>query len=140
MDIEQEDVEIRMTILLEYCKRSYEQSDNPNIHFYNIHELKNMDNEIIKLNVIHIINENWVRGGVDDENSHSFPWITRINSKGIELIEKIIEELEKKISELQDGLKSKINTKDKILTLIAFYEKDKKNKIKILEIAGNIIS
>ena len=140
MSIEQENIEIRMTILLEYCKRSYEQSDNPNMHFYNIHELKNTDNEIIKLNAIHIINENWVRGGVDDENSHSFPWITRINSKGIELIERIIKELEKKMPELQDELKSKINTKDKILTLVTFYEKDKKNKMKVLEIAGNILS
>lgn len=140
MSIKQEDVRIRIAILLEYCKRSYEKSDNLNMHFYNIPELKKTNNEIIKLNAIHLINENLVRGGIDDANSHTFPWITRINSKGTELVERIINESEKKILRLQDELKSKTSTKDKILSLITFYEDDQNTKMKILEITEKIFS
>ena len=52
------DVEIRTILLFEYCKRAYGQSDNPEMHFYVIPELRDIDNEIIKANAIHLIDEN----------------------------------------------------------------------------------
>ena len=140
MSINENDVKIRGILLFEYCKRLYEQSNNPKMHFYNIPELKSIDNEIIKLNAIHLIDENVVRGGVDEENSHLFPWITRINPKGIELVEKIVNESEKKILEIQTELKSKTSTREKILCLIFFYENNKKVKKTIIEISQNILS
>jgi hypothetical protein len=35
-----------------------------------------------------LIDENLVRGGIDEEKDHSFPWITRLTSTGIKWIEK----------------------------------------------------
>ena len=140
MNINQENVKITISLLFEYCKRSYDQSDNPEMHFYNIPELKKIDNETIKLNAIHLIDENLVRGGVDEENSHLFPWITRINLKGLELVEKIVSESEKKILELQDELKPKTSTKDKILSFISLYENNENVKMKVIEVTQNIIS
>ena len=140
MRINQDDVKIRVILLFEYCKRSYEQSANSKMHFYNIPELKKIDNEIIKLNAIYLIDENLVRGGVDEENSHLFPWITRINPKGLELVEKIVTESEKKIFEIQNELKSKTSTRDKILSLIFSYENNKNVEMTILEISQKILS
>jgi len=102
------DVKIRTILLFEYCKRSYGQSDNPEMHFYVIPELREIDNEIIKANAVYLIAKNLVRGGVDEDASHSFPWITRINPTGMKLVERIVDESESKIPELQGKLKDKL--------------------------------
>ena len=134
------DVEIRTILLFEYCKRAYGQSDNPEMHFYVIPELRDIDNEIIKANAIHLIDENLVRGGVDQDTSHSFPWITRINSTGMKLVERIVDESESKISELQYELKSKTSTQDRVLGFITYCFKFKDIPTRILYIAKDIVS
>jgi len=58
------------------------------MHMYNFPELKEIDNEIIFKNAKFLIDENLVRGGIDEEKDHLFPWITRLTSTGIELVEK----------------------------------------------------
>ena len=85
-----ENIKIRKTILLEYYWRLHGQSKNPEMHFFNIPELKEIDNEIIAVNAIHLIDENFVRGGVDVEGERRFPWITRILPKGITFVEQLI--------------------------------------------------
>ena len=35
-----------------------------------------------------LIDENLVRGGVDEQGDHIFPWITKLTSTGIEWMEK----------------------------------------------------
>jgi len=119
------DVKIRILLLFEYCKRDYGKSDNPEMHFYAIPELLNIDNEIIKANAVYLIAENLVRGGVDEDASHSFPWITRINPTGLKLVERIVDESESKMPELQDELKDKTDTQDRVLGFIACYFKFK---------------
>ena len=42
-----------------------------------------------------MIDENLVRGGIDEEEEHSFPWITRLTLTGI----KFVEEKYQRISE-----------------------------------------
>jgi hypothetical protein len=109
------------------------------MHFYVIPELRDIDNETIKANAVYLIAENLVRGGVDEDGSHSFPWITRINPTGIKLVEKIAKESESKISELQDELKDKMDTQDRVLGLIAYCFKFKYVPTEILNVAKKII-
>ena len=85
-----ENIKIRKIILLEYYSRLHGKSKNPEIHFFNIPELKEIDNEIIAVNAIYLIDENFVRGGVDVEGEQRFPWITRILPKGITFVEQLI--------------------------------------------------
>jgi len=133
------DVKIRVILLFEYCKRSYGKSENPEMHFYKIPELCNINNKIIESNAIYLIDENLVRGGIDVNGSYSFPGITRINSSGIKLVERIIDESELKIPELQDELKDKTNTQEKILCFIAFCFKKDDFPIEIMNVTQDII-
>jgi hypothetical protein len=133
------DAMIRVTILFEYYKRSFEQSDNPEMHFYVIPELRDTDNEIIKANAVHLIDENLVRGGVDDDGVQTFPWIRRITSTGMDLIQRLIDESESHIPELHDRLKDKTDSQEKILDYIAYCLKSEKFPIKILNVAKTII-
>ena len=133
------DVKIRIILLFEYCKRAFGKSDNSEMHFYVIPELRDIDNEIIKANAVYLITENLVRGGVDEDGSHSFPWITRINPTGMKLVERIAEESKSKISELQDELKDKTDTQDRILGLIPYCFKFKYVPTEILNVAKKII-
>jgi hypothetical protein len=82
------DEKIQKIILTEYYSRLKGSSKMPQMHMYNFPELKEIDNEIIFKNAKFLIDENLVRGGIDEEESHSFPWITRLTSTGIEYIEK----------------------------------------------------
>ena len=79
--------EIRDMILKEFYKRSQSKSENPNLHMYNFPELKEIDNKRIFENVKYLINENLVRGGIDQDENQSFPWISRLTSLGTKLIE-----------------------------------------------------
>jgi hypothetical protein len=130
---------IRIIILFEYCKRSYGQSDNPEMHFYVIPELRDIDNEIIKANAVYLIDENLVRGGVDDDSSQTFPWIRRITSKGMDLIEQLVCESESNIQGLQDELKDKANMNDRISCLITYCFGFDVFPTKILNIAKKIV-
>ena len=79
--------QIRKSILLEYHRRSKGISSNPEIHMYNFPELKEIDNKEIYQNAKYLIDENLVRGGID-EGSNEFPWITKLTVLGIESLEK----------------------------------------------------
>ena len=79
--------EIRDIVLKEFYKRSQSKSENPNLHMYNFPELKEIDNKRIFENVKYLINENLVRGGIDQDENQSFPWISRLTSLGTKLIE-----------------------------------------------------
>ena len=82
------DEQIRNIILTEYHKREKGISKNPETHMYNFPELKETNNDDIFQNAKYLIDENLVRGGVDEERDHIFPWITKLTSRGIELMEK----------------------------------------------------
>ena len=77
---------IRNIILKEFYKRSQSKSENHNLHMYNFPELKEIDNKRIFENVKYLINENLVRGGIDQDENQSFPWISRLTSLGTKLI------------------------------------------------------
>ena len=79
--------EIRKIILKEFYKRAQGKSENPKIHMYNFPELKETDNEIIFENVKYLINENLVRGGIDQDENQLFPWVSRITPTGREFVE-----------------------------------------------------
>jgi len=81
------DEKIRKTILLEYYKRSKGKSKNTQIHMYNFPELKELNNKDIFNNAKYLIDENLVRGGIDEEGENLFPWITRLTNAGIKLVE-----------------------------------------------------
>jgi hypothetical protein len=81
------DDKIRKIILIEYYARFKKNSKTPEMHMYNFPGLKEMDNEIIFKNAKYLIDANLVRGGIDEEKDHSFPWITRLTPTGIKLIE-----------------------------------------------------
>ena len=89
MEKNPENIKIKKIILREYYSRLHKQSKNPEIHFFNIPELKEIDNQIIAKVAISLIDENCVRGGVDVEREQKFPWITRILPKGIAFLEQI---------------------------------------------------
>ena len=86
--IKQTDEQIRKIILLEYQNRLNKTSKNPEVHIYNFLKLKEIDNKIILKNVKYLINENLVRGGIDEEGENMFPWITKLTPLGIKLVEK----------------------------------------------------
>ena len=81
------DDKIRKIILAEYYARLKGNSKTPEMHMYNFPELKEIDNEIIFKSAKYLIDANLVRGGIDEEKDHSFPWITRLTPAGIKLIE-----------------------------------------------------
>ena len=81
------DDKIRRVVLVEYYARLKKNSKIPEMHMYNFPELKEIDNEIIFKNAKYLIDANLVRGGIDEEKDHSFPWITRLTPTGIKLIE-----------------------------------------------------
>ena len=130
-----QDVLIRVILLFEYYKRSCGKSNNPEMHFYVIPELREIDNKIIEVNATFLIDNNLVRGGVDVDASHSFPWITRINSTGVNLIEKIIHESKLNIIELKD----ESDPQDKILDFITYCLKFKEVPKSVLSAAKNIV-
>ena len=82
------DDQIRKIILTEYYQRSKGMSRNPETHMYNFPELKETNNKKIFQNAKYLIDENLVRGGIDEEGSKKFPWITKLTSLGIESLEK----------------------------------------------------
>ena len=85
--------EIRNIILNEFYKRTKGESKNPKIHMYNFPELKKIDNKKIFENIKYLINENLVRGGIDQDENQSFPWITKLTTSGRKIVEdKKIEE------------------------------------------------
>jgi len=86
--IKQTDEQIRKIILLEYQNRLKKTSKNPEIHIYNFPKLKEINNEIILKNIKYLINENLVRGGIDEEGENVFPWITKLTPLGIKLLKK----------------------------------------------------
>ena len=86
--ISEMDEKIKKIILTEYYARLKGNSKIPKMHMYNFPELKEIDNEIIFKNAKYLIDSNLVRGGIDEEKDHSFPWITRLTPAGIKLIEK----------------------------------------------------
>ena len=133
------DAQIRLIILFEYCKRSFGKSDNPEMHFYVIPELRDTDNEIIKMNAVHLIDENLVRGGVDDDGSQTFPWIRKITPAGMQLVERLVGESKSNIPELHDELKDKTKTQDKVLGFIAYCLRTDDFPTKVLEIAKNTL-
>ena len=74
-------------ILTEYHARLNGNSEIPKMHIYNFPELKEIENDVIFKNAKYLIDSNLVRGGIDEEKDHSFPWITRLTPAGIKLIE-----------------------------------------------------
>ena len=54
---------------------------------YNFPQLKEIENEVIFQNIKYLINEGLVRGGIDQDENQSFPWITRLTSLGIKFVE-----------------------------------------------------
>ena len=94
MQENQQNIKIQKIILSEYYLRLHSQSKNAEIHFFNLPELKEIDNQIIAINAIYLIDENFVRGGVDVEGDKRFPWITRILPKGITFVEQQIHKSE----------------------------------------------
>ena len=102
MEVDQrEDIKIRLIILFEYYLRANGKSKNPEMHFFKIPELKEIDNQIIASNAIYLIDRSFVRGGVDVEGDNTFPWITRILPKGTTFVEQITMQTQN-ISEIKD--------------------------------------
>ena len=85
---EEKNNKIKKIILIEYYARLKGSSKNPEIHMYNFPELKETDNKKIFQNAKYLIDENLVRGGIDEEGSNEFPWITKLTVLGIESLEK----------------------------------------------------
>ena len=81
------DDQIMEIILLEYYKRSKGKSKNPEMHIYNFPQLKEINNKVIFQSIKYLIDENLVRGGIDEDGDHSFPGITRLTPEGIKLVE-----------------------------------------------------
>ncbi len=132
------DVRIRLLILFEYCKRDYGKSCNPQMHFYVIPELRDTDNDIIKTNAIYLIDKNFVRGGVDDDGSQTFPWIRRITNSGMALLEQLIDESKKNIPEMHDELKDDSGNEGRIASFIDYCLKSETFSYRVLDVAKNI--
>lgn len=109
------------------------------MHFYVIPELCDMDNEIIKANAVHLIDENLVRGGVDDDGTKTFPWIRRITPTGMQLIQRLADESKSNIPELHDKLKNKEDSMGKTLEFMAYCLGSDEFPAKVLDIAKNIV-
>lgn len=82
------DDKIKKIILTEYYARLKGNSKISKMHMYNFPELKEISNKHIFQNAKYLIDENMVRGGIDEEEGNSFPWITRLTDAGIKVLEK----------------------------------------------------
>ena len=108
MTLLDDDIQIKLQILFEYCLRLHKQSINPEMHFFKIPKLNTIDNDIIFKNSVNLIDENFVRGGVDVEGDNSFPWITRITPKGISERSKLTINFIKRKMKEYDELKNEL--------------------------------
>ena len=138
MDDVKTNSKIRTVILFEYCKRSFGKSNNPEMPFYMIPELRDIDKDVIKTNAIHLIDNNLVRGGIDDDGSQTFPWIRRITSNGMEIIENMTDESMLGAHELQDAEIGKTKKHDKIFRFISQCFETKVFPDKVLIIAKTL--
>jgi len=133
-----DDIQIKLQILFEYCLRLHKQSINPEMHFFKIPKLNTIDNDIIFKNSVNLIDENFVRGGVDVEGDNSFPWITRITPKGISLVEQLVIKSEQNLPEISSKLKNMLTIEEKIIFLILHCMKNDKIPIDVAEIAHDL--
>lgn len=117
LDIDKErDVRIKTILLFEYYKQLY--GEDSGVYHYVLPELKDIDNQIIDANVIFLIDENYLRGTVEYTNAGAIPFITRINSKGMKLVESIVEKAETFEGLEKSQSKDFGSTKEKILFYI----------------------
>jgi len=139
MEINQErDIKIRTTLLFEFYNQAYGQSKNVGLHYYVIPELKDIDNQIIDANAIYLIDEGLVRGGVEQAGSNSFPYITRINSTGMKLVENLVLKSEENIPEIKEELNNKSSIQEKVVSVVSFCLKHKETALSILSIAKDM--
>jgi len=139
MEINQErDIKIRTTLLFEFYNQAYGQSKNVGMHYYVIPELQDIDNQIIDANAIYLIDENLVKGGVETAGSSSFPYITRINSTGMKLVENLVLKSEKNIPEIKEELKNKSSIQDKVVSVVSYCLQHKEIGFSIINIAKDM--
>lgn len=108
------------------------------MHFFKIPKLNAIDNNTLFKNSVNLIDENFVRGGVDVEGDNSFPWITRITPKGISLVEQLVIKSEQNLPEISSKLKNMLIIEEKMFFLILHCMKNDKIPIDVVEIAHDL--
>jgi hypothetical protein len=138
MEINQErDIKIRTILLFEFYNQLYGQSKNTG-HYYILPELQDIDNQIIDANAIYLIDENLVRGDVEYAGSNSLPYITRINSTGMKLVENLVLKSEENIPEIKEELKNKSSIQDKVVSVVSYCLQHKEIALNVVDIAKDM--
>lgn len=120
------DLKIRWKLLCIYYDRLYSQKREGPDPMYKLAQDEGIDQNIVNANVIYLLDEGLLRGQVSYTSSGALPYVTRIYSTGMQLVEKLYE---KSQSNLKPEIKSKLDaiqsTVDRVLTWIELCIKGK---------------
>jgi len=113
------DLEIRWKLLCIYYDRLYSQERDGPDPMYKFAQDGEIDQKIVNANVIYLLDEGLLRGDVSYTTAGSHPYVTRIYSSGMKLVEKLYEKsqtnLDSETKSKLDGIQSKV---DRVLTWI----------------------
>ena len=101
------DLEIQWKLLCIYYDKLYSLSKEGPDPTYKLAQDENIDYRIINTNVICLIDEHFLEGTINYTTAIPIATVTRINSRGIKLVEKLYQ---KSYDSLNDETKSKLDS------------------------------
>jgi len=113
------DLAIRWKLLCTYYDKLYSNSRERPDPVYKLAQDEKIDISIVYANTIFLIEENLLRGTISHTTGGAIPFVTRINSSGMKLVERLFEESLKNLDvETQTKLAKLESQADKVLEWI----------------------
>lgn len=113
------DLAIRWKLLCIYYDRLITNSRERPDPVYKLAQDEKIDISVVYANTIFLIEENLLRGTISHTTGGAIPFVTRINSTGMKLVERLFEESQKSLdSETQTKLAKLESKTDKVLEWI----------------------
>ena len=113
------DLEIRWKLLCIYYDTLYSQERGGSDPMYKFAQDEGIDQKIVNANVIYLLDEGLLRGDVSYTSAGAHPYVTRIYSSGMKLVEELYEKsqsnLDSETKSQLDGIQSKV---ERVLTWI----------------------
>jgi len=133
------DLEIRWKILCIYYDQLYSKDRSGGDPVYKFAKEEGIDQNIVDANVIYLIDEGLLRGDISYTSSGGHPFVTRIYSSGMKLVEKLYEKSQKNLEpEIKSKLDSIQSKTDRVLTWIQLCIKGRNLAPEIIALINDI--
>lgn len=113
------DLEIRWKLLCIYYDQLYSQEKIRPDPMYKFAQDEGIDQKVVNANVIYLLDEGLLRGDISYTTGGQHPYVTRIYSRGMKLVEKLYEKSQQNLDEETksklEGIESKV---ERVLTWI----------------------